>query len=133
MKPTSLMYARLRVRLTHAFTLQCHLLVSDRSLGVSDEQALELISYEGKLPTTDRRPRFCLSAEQVRILSTMLEIDSALAAAGINRAWLRRRGGKLQQSPLDLMRAGATDEVLRSLTQATLRPSVAKTRKTRAE
>jgi hypothetical protein len=101
--------------------------------GVSDEQALELISYEGKLPTTDRRPRFRLSAEQVRILSTMLEIDSALVAAGIDRAWLRRRGGKLRKSPLDLMRAGATDEVLRSLTQATLRASVAKTRKTRAD
>jgi hypothetical protein len=101
--------------------------------GVSEEQALELISYEGKLPTTDRRPRFRLSAEQVRILSTMLEIDSALVAAGIDLAWLRRRGGKLRQSPLDLMRAGATDEVLRSLTQATLRAFAAKIRKTSAD
>jgi hypothetical protein len=30
---------------------------------VLDEQALELINYEGKLPTTGRRPRFRLSAE----------------------------------------------------------------------
>jgi hypothetical protein len=47
---------------------------------VSDEQALELISYEGKLPTTDRRPGFRLSAEQTRTVSTMLEVDTALAA-----------------------------------------------------
>ena len=30
---------------------------------LSDEQALELISYEGKLPTNNRRPRFRLSAD----------------------------------------------------------------------
>ena len=60
---------------------------------VSDEQALELISYEGKLPTTERRPRFRLSAEQARTVSTMLEVDSALAAAGIDLAWLHRQSG----------------------------------------
>jgi hypothetical protein len=96
---------------------------------VSDEQALELISYEGKLPPTDQRPRFRLSAEQVRIVSTLLEIDSALTAAGIDRTWLRRRPGKWRRSPLDLMRAGATDEVLRFLGQAMLRASVAQARK----
>jgi hypothetical protein len=50
---------------------------------VPDEQVLELISYEGKLPTTGQRPRFRLSAEQARNTSTLFEIDSALAAAGI--------------------------------------------------
>jgi hypothetical protein len=92
---------------------------------VSDEQALELISYEGKLPTTGWRPRFRLSAEQARTVSIRLEVDSALAAAGIDPAWLHRRSDEMPRSPLDLMRAGATDEVLRSLTRMTLRASVA--------
>jgi hypothetical protein len=98
---------------------------------VSDEQALELVNYEGPLPPTDRRPRFRLSTEQARIVSTLLEIDSALTTAGIDRTWLRKRSGKTRRSPLDLMRAGATDEVLRFLGQATLRASMAQTRKAR--
>jgi hypothetical protein len=93
---------------------------------VSDEQALELISYEGRLPTTGQRPRFRLSAEQASIVSTLLEIDTALAVAGIDPAWLHERSEKMARSPLDLMRAGAMDEVLRSLTQATLQASVAR-------
>jgi hypothetical protein len=93
---------------------------------VSDEQALELISYEGKLPTTERRPRFRLSAEQARTVSTMLEVDSALAAAGIDPAWLHRRSDEMPRAPVDLMRAGATEEVLRSLTQVALKASVAR-------
>jgi hypothetical protein len=96
---------------------------------VSDEQALELISYAGKLPTTGRRPRFRLSAEQARIVSTLLEVDSALAAAGIDPVWLQRRSDEMPRSPLDLMRAGAIDEVLRSLTHATLQASVAQAKK----
>jgi hypothetical protein len=62
---------------------------------VSDEQALELISYEGKLPTSGRRPRFRLSAEQARTVSVMLEVDSALAAAGIDPAWLLKRSDQM--------------------------------------
>jgi hypothetical protein len=92
---------------------------------VSDEQALELISYEGKLPTTERRPRFRLSAEQARTVSAMLEVDTALAAAGIDAAWLHKRSDQILRSPLDLMRAGAMDEVLHALTQTTLQASVA--------
>ena len=92
---------------------------------VSDEQALELISYEGKLPTTERRPRFRLSSEQARTVSAMLEVDTALAAAGIDAAWLHKRSDQILRSPLDLMRAGAMDEVLHSLTRTTLRASVA--------
>ena len=92
---------------------------------VSDEQALELISYEGKLPTTERRPRFRLSSEQARTVSAMLEVDTALAAAGIDAAWLHKRSDQILRSPLDLMRAGAMDEVLHALTQTTLQASVA--------
>jgi hypothetical protein len=93
---------------------------------VSDEHALELISYEGKLPMTGQRPRFRLSAEQARTVATMLEIDTALATAGIDPAWVHARSDQIPRSPLDLMRAGAMDEVLRSLTQATLQASVAR-------
>jgi hypothetical protein len=82
---------------------------------VSDEQALELVSYEGKLTTTGR-PRFRLSAKQISTVSTLFEIDSALAAAGMDQAWLHRPSDQMPRSPLDLMRAGAMDEVLRSLT-----------------
>jgi hypothetical protein len=96
---------------------------------VSDEQALELISYEGKLPTTGRRPRFRLSDEQARIVATLLEVDSALATAGIDPVWLQRRSDKMPRTPLDLMRAGAIDEVLRSLTHATLQASIAQAKK----
>jgi hypothetical protein len=89
---------------------------------VSDEQALELISYGGKL--TAGRPRFRLSAKQATIVSALFEIDSALATAGIDPTWLHRPSDQMPRSPLDLMRAGAMDEVLRSLTQATLQASV---------
>jgi hypothetical protein len=89
---------------------------------VSDEQALELISYDGKL--TAGRPRFRLSAKQASIVSTLFEIDSALATAGIDPAWLHKLSDQMPRSPLDLMRAGAMDEVLRALTQATLQASV---------
>jgi hypothetical protein len=93
---------------------------------VSDDQAMELVGYEGKLPTTDRRPRFRLSTEQVRIVATLLEVDSALATAGLDPSWLHKRSGKRSRSPLDLMRAGAMDEVLRSLTQTALLASMQK-------
>jgi hypothetical protein len=92
---------------------------------VSDAPALELIGYEGKLPTTERRPRFRLSAEQARTVSAMLEVDTALAAAGVDAAWLHRRSDEMPRSPLDLMRAGAMDEVLHLLTQTMLQASVA--------
>jgi hypothetical protein len=41
-------------------------------LHVPDDQALELVAYDGKLPTTGRRPRFKLSPEQERIVSTLV-------------------------------------------------------------
>ena len=93
---------------------------------VSNDQAMELVGYEGKLPTTERRPRFRLSTEQARIVATLLEVDNALATAGLDPSWLHKRSGTGSRSPLDLMRAGAMDEVLRSLTQVTLLASVQK-------
>jgi hypothetical protein len=91
---------------------------------VPDDQALELVAYEGKLPTTGRRPRFKLSPEQERIVSTLVEIDNALATAGLDCRWLNRNDSSTGRTPLDLMRAGAMDEVLHSLTQAALRASL---------
>jgi hypothetical protein len=55
-----------------------------------------------------------------------LEVDTALATAGLDPSWLHKRSGTGTRSPLDLMRAGAMDEVLRSLTQAALLASVQK-------
>jgi hypothetical protein len=93
---------------------------------VADDQALELVRYEGKLPTAGRRPRFRLSTEQAGLMVTLLEVDRALATAGLDPSWLHKRSGTGTRSPLDLMRAGAMDEVLRSLTQAALLASVQK-------
>ena len=63
---------------------------------VPNDQALELVGYEGKLPTTDRRPRFKLSTEQARIVATLLEVDSALATAGLKPSWLHKRSSPLR-------------------------------------
>jgi hypothetical protein len=93
---------------------------------VSNDQAMELVGYGGKLPTTDRRPRFRLSNEQALIVATLLEVDCALATAGLDPSWLHKQSGKGSRSPLDLIRAGAMDAVLRSLTQAALLASVQK-------
>jgi hypothetical protein len=93
---------------------------------VADDQALELVGYDGKLPTTGRRPRFRLSTEQAGLVATLLEVDTALATAGLDPSWLHKRSGMGARSPLDLMRAGAMNEVLRSLTQAALLASVQK-------
>ncbi|WP_428491706.1 hypothetical protein [Rhodopila sp.] len=92
--------------------------------GVPEDQALELVAYDGKLPTTGNRPRFKLSSEQTRIVATLAEIDTALAHAGMDPTWLRKRSRGAPRSPLDLMRAGAMDEVLRSLTQMAFKASL---------
>jgi hypothetical protein len=91
---------------------------------VPDAQALELVSYEGKLPDTGKRPRFKLSPDQERIVSTLVEIDNALTTAGLDASWLNRDDSSTGRTPLDLMRAGAMDEVLHSLTQAAFRASL---------
>jgi hypothetical protein len=93
---------------------------------VSDDQALELVGYDGKLQTSGTRPRFKLSPAQEQIVSTLIEIDNALAAAGINTAWLRKKDGSTGRTPLDLMRAGAMDKVLPLVTAAAFRASIRK-------
>jgi hypothetical protein len=98
---------------------------------LSDEQAFELVGYEGKLPTTAKRPRFKLSPDQRRIVATLLEIENALAAAGIGTEWLSRKDKGTGRTPLDLLRAGAMDDVLPLITAATLRASVRKPPATR--
>jgi hypothetical protein len=92
--------------------------------GVSIEDALELVSYEGNLPAPGKRPRFKLSADQQCIVARLIEIDSVLKTAGVPEAWLRKRTKASPRSPLDLMRAGATDQVLSSLAQAAFRASL---------
>jgi hypothetical protein len=54
--------------------LMPHVLVSRLSLAPDRREDLELVSYEGKVPTTGKRPRFKLSAEQGETLATLLEI-----------------------------------------------------------
>jgi hypothetical protein len=89
------------------------------------------VAYDGKLPDAGRRPRFKLSPDQERIVSTLLEIDSALATAGLGAGWLNRDDSNMGRTPLDLMRAGAMDEVLHSLTQAAPRASLQPTPRSR--
>ena len=66
---------------------------------VSNDQALELVGYEGKLPTAERRPHFRLSTEQARVVATLLEVDNALAAAGLDPAWLQASGPERGRGP----------------------------------
>ncbi|MEA2729976.1 MAG: hypothetical protein QOD93_4262 [Acetobacteraceae bacterium] len=93
---------------------------------IPDEEALELVGFEGKLPTTSRRPRFKLSPEQERTVSTLPEIDTALSAAGFDGSWLSRKHKRARRTPLDLMRAGTMDEVLPLITATMVRASVRK-------
>ena len=40
---------------------------------MSDNEALELVSYDGKLPSPGKRPRFRLSPDQRRVMAVLLE------------------------------------------------------------
>lgn len=84
------------------------------------------MAYDGKLPTAGARPRFKLSQEQERIVAELLEIDNAISTAGLGVAWLKREDRQTGRTPLDLMRAGAMDQVRPLITAATLRASVRK-------
>jgi hypothetical protein len=87
---------------------------------VPDDQALKLIGFEGK-----PRRRFKFTPEQARTLSALLAIDSALELAGMDRAWLHSRSGRLRRrTPLERIQAGAADEVLRALAKEALAASV---------
>jgi hypothetical protein len=99
---------------------------------VPDDQALELIAYEGKLPTTGKRPRFKLSSTQAEIVSSLVEIDIALTAAGMDADWLRKPMSDTDRAPLDLLRAGAMEEVLGSLRKLTFEASLRRKRRQRA-
>jgi len=63
---------------------------------VPDVIALELIEFPGKLGKEGKRPRFRFTTRQQRITSYLLEIDTALAAAGGDQTWLHR---KIQGAP----------------------------------
>jgi hypothetical protein len=79
---------------------------------IPDDQALELIAYDGKLPDSGKRPRFRLSHDQSEIVSSLLEIDFALDVTGLTPDWLSEPMPDTDRTPLDLMRAGAVDEFL---------------------
>jgi hypothetical protein len=96
---------------------------------VPDDQALELIAYEGKLPTTGKRPRFKLSSTQAEIVSSLVEIDIALTAAGMDAEWLRKPMSDTDRTPLDLLRAGAMEEVLGSLRKLMFEASLRRKRR----
>lgn len=66
-----------------------------------------------------------------RIVAMLIEIDNAIATAGLGVAWLRRKDKETGRTPLDLMRAGAMDEVQPLVMAAMLRVSVRKLRRTR--
>src|ERR1700748_2429789 len=93
---------------------------------LSDTEALELVAYDGKLPDSGKRPRFKLSEDQQRIVATLLEIENAMELAGTPATWIKKRARGSTQSPLDRMRGGETQEVLRTLNQAALKASLKK-------
>jgi hypothetical protein len=90
---------------------------------LTDEEALEIVAFDGKLPATATRPRFKLSEAQAGVVSVLLEIDSALAIAGIGQDWLREAAAD-QRTPVDLLRAGEAEEVLKVLRQRSFALSV---------
>ena len=63
---------------------------------VSDEVALQLIQFPGKLGADGKRPRFRFTTRQQRITSYLPEIDAALAGSGVGPGWLHR---KIRTSP----------------------------------
>jgi hypothetical protein len=94
--------------------------------GLSDDEALELVSYDGKLPNSSKRPRFRLSEKQQRIVAALLEVENAMQLTTRPLSWLRKRTKAEPQSPLDRMRSGEIPDVLRSLNTAALKASLKK-------
>jgi hypothetical protein len=84
---------------------------------VPDDQALELIAYDGKLPDRSKRPRF-------RLNTSLVEIDIALTAARMDANWLHKPMPDTDRTPLDLLRAGAMEEVLGALRKMTFEVSL---------
>ena len=91
---------------------------------VPDDQALELIAYDGKLPDRGKRPRFRLNSAQSEVASSLVEIDIALTAARMGAEWLQEPMADTDRTPLDLLRAGAMEEVLGALRKITFEASL---------
>ncbi|HET8637342.1 MAG TPA: hypothetical protein VFL96_10865 [Acidobacteriaceae bacterium] len=98
---------------------------------VSDQMALDLIGFPGKVGRSGKRPRFRFSTKQRRITSYLAEIDAALDAIGRDPSWLHRRSRAALsgQSPIDhMISAGESGvaEVLRVLNHAAMKAALAR-------
>lgn len=100
-------------------------------LGIPDADALNLISYPGKLPSSGTRPRFRLTTRQTRQANALADVVTALEAVGETPAWLRQRNRSPPfsgRAPLAVMAAGDGEGihvVMRFLTRLALRRSMA--------
>jgi hypothetical protein len=95
---------------------------------VPDAQALELISFPGKLGRNGKRPRFRLTTRQAKLLGCLLEIDQALRVIDLDPVvWLhhKQRGAPFsRRSPLEFMVEGeqpAMTDVLRFVAKMAFR------------
>ncbi len=101
---------------------------------VPDATALELIEFPGKLGSSGQRPRFRFTTHQQRITSYLPEIDAALASAGKDRNWLRRKIRSAPfsgRSPVQHMVAHGMSgmiDVLQFLHRAVMRAALSKRR-----
>jgi hypothetical protein len=99
---------------------------------VPDATALELIEFPGKLGKEGKRPRFRFTTHQQRIIAYLPEIDAALAAAGIDHAWLHRRIQRppfSRRTPIEHMVAHGMDgmaDVLQALNRAAMQAALTK-------
>jgi hypothetical protein len=97
---------------------------------VSDETALALIAFPGKIGKTGKRPRFRFITRQQRMTSYLLEIDQALETAGMDAAWLHRPIAAApfsRHSPLAHMIAHGMEgmqDVLRALNRNVMRAAL---------
>lgn len=96
-------------------------------LGIPDADALNLIAYPGKLPSSGKRPRFRLTTRQTHTAKALADVGTALEAVGETPAWLSLRNRSAPFSvrpPLAVMVAGndqGIGEVMRFLAGPALR------------
>jgi hypothetical protein len=99
---------------------------------IPDATALELIEFSGKLGASGKRPRFRFTTRQRRITSYLPELDTALAAAGKDQAWLHRKihGAPFsRRTPVEHMVAHGVKgmaDVLQLLNRAAMRAALTK-------
>jgi hypothetical protein len=96
---------------------------------VPDAMALDLIEFPGKIGASGKRPRFRFVTRQQRITSFLVELNSALAAAGQDPTWLHRKNRAPPfngRTPLSLMLSGRSGlgDVLRFLQGVVLQRSL---------